>query len=347
VYYYLEELTMALYCGIDLHSTNHWLTVIDETDRRVYESRLANDLAVTLAVLEPYRAELVACAVESTFNWYWLVDGLMQSGYEVKLVNTSAVRQYDGLKHSDDRHDAFQLAHLLRLGILPTGYIYPKRERALRDLLRQRTRLVQQRTTHVLNVKSTVARQSGVNFSSAVILGDKAAPWPILSDPNVALAVEAHRPVIEVLNEQIARIEREVRRQLRPDPRYELLQTVRGIGPVLAWTILLEAGDIHRFASVGNFASYCRCVQSRRLSNGKKKGEANKKNGNPYLAWAFLEAAHFALRFEPAAKRFFERKRRERNAIVAIKALAHKLARACYFILRDGVPFMRERLFRY
>jgi transposase len=338
---------MKLYCGIDLHSNNHWLTVIDEQDKRLYERRLVNEMAVTLAALEPFRQQLVAVAVESTFNWYWLVDALMEAGYQVKLVNTSAVRQYDGLKHSDDRSDAFHLAHLLRLGILPTGYIYPKAQRALRDLLRQRTRLVQQRTTHVLNVKSTYARQKGCTFSTDEILGRKAAPWPILSDPNVALAAEVHRPVLEALNEQIARIEREVRRQLSANPRYELLQTVDGIGPVLAWTILLEVGDIQRFATVGDFASYCRCVRSERISNGKKKGEANQKNGNPYLAWAFMEAAHFAVSRLPAAKRFYERKARQRNKIVAIKALSHKLARACYFILRDEVRFTPERLFTH
>lgn len=338
---------MKLYCGIDLHSTNHWLTVIDEHDKRVYERRLNNDIAVTLAALEPFRTHVTAVAVESTFNWYWLVDALMEEGYHVKLVNTSAVRQYDGLKHSDDRSDAFHLAHLLRLGILPTGYIYPKEQRALRDLLRQRTRLVQQRTTHVLNVKSSYARHKGCIFSTEVILGRKAAPWPILSDPNTALAVEVHRPVLEALNEQIERIEREVRRQLRANPRYELLQTVNGIGPVLAWTILLEVGDIARFASAGDFASYCRCVRSERLSNGKKKSEANAKNGNPYLAWAFMEAAHFAVRLLPQAKRFYERKARQRNKIVAIKALSHKLARACYFILRDEVRFAPDKLFTH
>lgn len=337
---------MKLYCGIDLHSNNHWLTVIDEEDRRVFERRLPNDIATTLAVLRPYQAQLVAAAVESTYNWYWLADGLMEAGYQVKLVNTSAVRQYDGLKHADDRHDAFHLAHLLRLGILPTGYIYPKAQRALRDLLRQRMRLVQQRTAHVLNVQSTYARQKGCEVSNKILLGTKAAPWPTLSDPNVALAVEAHRPVIEALNEQIARIEREVQRQLTPNRGFTLLQTVNGIGSVLAWVIVLEAGDLRRFATVGDFASYCRCVQSERISNGKKKGEANKKNGNPYLAWAFTEAAHYATRYLPAAKRFYERKARQRNKMVAIKALAHKLARACYFILRDEVSFSPERLFK-
>jgi len=120
---------------------------------------------------------------------------------------------------------------------------------------------------------------------------------------------------------------------------------VPGIGPVIAWTIVLEAGDLSRFADVGHFASYCRCVDSKRISNEKKKGENNRKNGNPYLAWAFFEAAHFAIQYLPAAKGFYERKAAQRNPILAMKALSHKLARACYYVMRDQVPFDPARLF--
>jgi transposase len=125
----------------------------------------------------------------------------------------------------------------------------------------------------------------------------------------------------------------------------ELDKAADGIGPILAMTIMLEVGDIRRFPSVGQFASYCRCVDSERRSNGKKKGEANRKNGNPFLAWAFMEAAHFAVRFMPGAKRFYERKSCQRNKILAIKALAHKIARASYFVLRDHLKFAPEKLF--
>ena len=123
---------MSHYCGIDLHSNNHFVVVIDDEDKRIVEKRLPNDLSLTLKVLSSYRESLRGIAVESTFNWYWLVDGLQAHGYEVELVNTLAVKQYDGLKYSGDRHDAFHLAHLMRLGILPTGYIYPKEQRAVR-----------------------------------------------------------------------------------------------------------------------------------------------------------------------------------------------------------------------
>jgi transposase len=346
VHHHLEELTMKLYCGIDLHSSNHWLTIIDEQSNRLVEKRLRNDLSLTLSLLEPYRAEMTAIAIESTYNWYWLVDGLMEAGYQVQLVNTSAVKQYDGLKHTDDRDDAFHLAHLMQLGILPTGYIYPKKERAVRDLLRQRIRLVQQRTTHVLIAKNIYARQLNWAVQTETLNGDKKEPWPVVEDHRVAMSIYAHRPIIEAINVEIKRIEGEVRSALKENALYRLLQTVPGIGPILAWIILLETGDIHRFASVGNFTSYCRLVRGLKISNGKKKGESNRKNGNANLSWTFHEAAHTAKRYLPAVQCYYDRKMQQRNRPVAMKAISHKLARACYFIMRDGVPFDADKLFK-
>jgi transposase len=295
---------MKLYSAADLHSNNHFLAIIDEQDKRILEKRLPNDLALTLKTLEPYRPDIAGVAVESTFNWYWLVDGLMEAGYSVMLVNTSKVRQYEGLKYTDDRHDAFWLAQQMRLGILPTGYIYPKEQRGVRDLLRERRRLVRQRTTNVQSIQSTLWRHTAIRLPAKVILGERKAEWPPLCDANVKLGVHARRATIKVLNKQIETIETTVLKHLKPIPEYKILQTVPGIGPVIAWTIVLEAGDLSRFANVGHFASYCRCVESRRTSNEKKKGENNAKNGNPYLAWAFFEAAHFAIQYLPAAKRF-------------------------------------------
>jgi transposase len=122
---------MKLYGGIDLHSNNSVINLLDERDKVVYNKRLPNDLPTILSELSPYQSQIEGLAVESTFNWYWLVDGLMEEGYEVHLVNTAAVQTYTGLKYTNDAHDARWLAHLLRLGILPTGYIYPKEERAV------------------------------------------------------------------------------------------------------------------------------------------------------------------------------------------------------------------------
>ena len=138
--------------GIDLHSNNSVVTVIDETDRVVAEKRLPNDLTKILAFLAPWQAELAGVVVESTYNWYWLVDGLQAAGLSVHLANTTAIKQYDGLKHSGDETDARYLAHLLRLGILPTGTILPPEVRTVRDLARKRMQLVRSRTSHLLAI---------------------------------------------------------------------------------------------------------------------------------------------------------------------------------------------------
>lgn len=336
---------MTLYCGIDLHSNNHVVVVIDEEDRRVVEKRLPNSLDRTLALLAPFRQDLAGIAVESTFNWYWLVDGLMDQGYRLHLVNTAAVKQYEGLKHTEDRYDAFHLAHLLRLGILPTGYIYPKERRAVRDLMRRRAGLVRLAARQLISVQSQIWRDTGERVSSNRIR--RADFVPPLTEALSQLPAAAALRVYHALQREIDALEAAARSAVTLDPRFEVLTTIKGVGPILALTIMLETGDIHRFPSVGDYASYCRLVKSEKLSNGKRKGEGNRKCGNKYLSWAYSEAAHFTVRWEPDAKRFYERKQAKTNGIVAIRALAHKLARAAYYMLREQKPFEVSRLFAH
>ncbi|MDH4285883.1 MAG: IS110 family transposase [Gallionella sp.] len=334
------------YSGIDLHSNNSVVTITDEEDRVMAEKRLPNDLTRILDFLKPWKEELAGVVVESTFNWYWLVDGLQEAGYTVHLANTTAIKKYDGLKHSGDETDARHLAHLLRLGILPTGTILPKEQRTVRDLARKRMQLVRSRTAHILAVENITARQLGARISSNMVkqlTGDSVDQMPLPED--VALAVKANVAVIETLAEQIKLLEKRLQEKVGAQAEYEILNSVPGIGQVLATTILLETGPIERFAAAGNFASYARCVDSVHTSNNKKKGEGNTKNGNKYLAWAFVEAANFALRYNPEAKRFYERKKSKTNSVVAIKALAHKLARACFHMLKEKKPFDAERCF--
>jgi transposase len=337
-----EEARMRLYCGIDLHSNNVFVVVLDEHDRVVQRCRLPNDLAVILPALEPHRAGLVGIAVESTFNWYWLVDGLMDAGHRVHLANPAAMQRYSGLKHVDDPSDACWLAHMLRIGVLPEGYIYPREQRGLRDLLRRRTCLVQQRTAMMLSLGNQVQRSTGKRPSVRRLEEMDLEP---IGDANVTLAAEATRRILECVTAEVERLEKEVWRQLRADPLFGLLNSVAGVGKILAPTIRLETGEIGRFAEAGHYVSYCRCVGSRHISNGKTKGQGNTKNGNPYLAWAWLEAAHFAIRYYPAVRRFYERKQARTHRIVALKAVAHKLARAGYYVMRDRVPFRIELAF--
>jgi len=337
---------MALYAGIDLHSNNGYYGILDGNDRRVFKKRLPNELPVVLEALSPFREELAAVVVESTYNWYWLVDGLMEHGYDVRLANPSAIDQYDGLKDANDETDAFFLAQLLKLGILPEGYIYPKAERPVRDLLRRRLLLVQQRTSHILSFQSLVTRQTGqkVNTNSIKRL-EEGAVSSLLHDECLILAGETNLSVIAFLTEQIQKLEKTVLGQVKLRPEYENLLTVPGIGKILGLTIMLETGDIGRFAGVGNYSSYCRCVEAKRKTNGKSKGGNNRKNGNRYLSWAYVEAANFAKRYCPEAMSFYQRKASRRNNCVAIKALASKLSKACYFIIRDQTAFQRSKIF--
>jgi transposase len=337
---------MKMYGAIDLHSNNNVMVLIDEKDKVVYQKRLANDLPLILEQLSPYASSLEGIVVESTYNWYWLVDGLMEKGHRVHLANTAAIQQYEGLKYTDDDSDARWLAHMLRLGVLPEGYIYPKQERAVRDLLRKRSQLVHQKTANVLSIQNLYSRTTGSSLSANRI--KQLTPEEverIFTAGDVALAVKANLTVMRCLEGEISSLERVVQTRVKLRPGYRYLLSVSGIGKILALTIMLETGEIRRFPSVGDFASYCRCVKSEKMSNGKRKGSGNTKNGNKYLSWAFVEAANFAIRFEPLIARFYQRKKAKTHRVVALKAVAHKLARACYYVMRDEVPFDVGRAF--
>ena len=337
---------MRLYGAIDLHSNNNVTVVIDEQDKVVFEKRLPNDLAVILQQLSAYQDSLQGIVVESTYNWYWLVDGLMDNGHKLHLANTAAIQQYDGLKHTDDHSDANWLAQLLRLGVLPQGYIYPKQERAVRDLLRKRGQLVRQRTANILSIQNLLTRNTGSSLSANRIKTlDAEQVDQLLTDPDLALALKANLAMMQCADQQIDRLERTIKDRIKLREEFSFLKTVPGIGQTLALTIMLETGDIGRFAGVGNYASYCRCVGSQKISNGKKKGKGNTKNGNKYLSWAFVEAANFAIRYCARIKSFYQRKKAKSHGVVALKAVAHKLCRACYYIMKHRVAFDVNKAF--
>jgi len=337
---------MKLYGAIDLHSNNNVTVLSDEQDRVVYEKRLPNDLSVITQQLATYRDSIQGIVVESTYNWYWLVDGLMDEGHKIHLANTAAIQQYEGLKYTDDQYDARWLAHLLRLGILPQGYIYPKEHRPVRDLLRKRGQMVRQRTANLLSIENLFSRNTGGSMSANRVKRlDSKEVEELVANPDLALAIKANLAMLQCADEQIAILEKRVISRVKLKPEFELLKTVVGIGLILALTIMLETGDIGRFPTVGDYASYCRCVGSKRITNGKKKGQGNTKNGNKYLAWAYVEAANFAIRFSAEIKSFYQRKKSKTNGIVAIKAVAHKLCRACYYIMKDQVAFDVSKAF--
>lgn len=331
---------MRLYVGMDLHSTNCYTGILDENGQRSFSRKLPNDKAKVLSALVPYQSEIVGVVVESTYNWYWLVDALIEASYPVHLANPAAMKQYEGVKYLDDRQDAFWLANMLRLGILPEGYIYPKETRGVRDLLRQRSRFM----THKISLKHTLqnvyCNNTGITLSNNVINQlDVEEIVSTIRDEALLRQMSGILKTIRFLEEEIKTIETHVQSVVSGGLVYSALTTVPGIGPILGMTISLESGPIDRFPSASDYASYCRCVPSAYWSNEKKKGAGNKKNGNKYLSWAYAEAAHFAIRYCAEAKTYYQRKCAKTHLSSAYRAVANKLAKACYFIMKEQRAF--------
>jgi transposase len=338
---------MRLYAGCDLHAKSNYWGIVDGEGKRVFKKKVGNDGERILGMLEGFRGDLEGVVVESTFNWYWLVDLLMDEGYRVYLANPTKMQKYSGLKYGDDEDDAFWLAEMLRLGILPVGYIYPKESRPMRDLLRKRAHLVRMRTSALLSWQNILSRNVGGRGRRAEEKGRKLREWRmgLLESEDLVLAGRVSEEVVEVLGQKIREVEGVILERVMGWESYGGLLSLPGVGKVLGLTILLETGPVGRFADVGHYVSYCRKVPSQWLSDGKRKGQGNRRNGNRYLAWAFSEAAELARRFHAEPRAYYQRKMAQTNAAVAHSALAHKLARVAYYILRDGVRYDPQKLF--
>jgi transposase len=337
---------MKIFVGIDLHSNNALCGLMEESGRRLAHQKLPCDLGTILRFLRPCQKRIATVAVESTYNWYWLVDGLQDQGYHVVLANPAAMQPYSGMKHTDDVSDAFFLTELLRLNLLPTGHLCDRQSRPVRDLLRRRMLLVHQRTTLILSFKSLHERTLGQRLPLARVKSMSVAEAQArFRAPADQLLSGQQITLIGHLTDAIRQIERHILAVAGTWPSYQRLQELPGIARILGLTIALETGDAQRFADAGHFASYCRCVKSLRQSNGRKKGQNNRKCGNRYLAWAFVEAAHCACRHDPPCRRYYDRKKQQTNPAVATKALACKLAKAAWHVMAQNVPYDATRVF--
>jgi transposase len=338
-------MTKQIMAGIDLHSNNVMIGIVDQSGKRLKHQKVACELKQVLEVLAPYKARLKSVAVESTYNWYWLVDGLRALSYPVVLANPAGIEQYSGIKCADDKNDAFFLADLLRLDILPTGYIYDAKLRPVRDLLRRRMNLVRYRSALLISFKSLYTRTTGGEMKLGelkTLEPDKAAA--LYEHPANQLIAKTQKEHIEQFDKSIQRIERAVLKCARELPYYDKLNTLPGIGRILGMTITMEVGEIKRFKSAGHFASYCRAVESKRTSNQKGKGQNNRKCGNKYLGWAFVEAANFAKRYDEPCRRWFDRKAARTNSVIATKALACKLAKAAWHVMAHSSDYEQKRM---
>jgi transposase len=337
---------MKLMAGMDLHSNNVMVAIVNMEGKRLVHQKLDCNLQKVADFLAPYKERLEKVAVESTYNWYWLVDGLSGRGYSMVLANPAKIEQYSGLKHGDDKSDAYHIADLLRLGILPVAYIYDRELRPVRDLLRRRMGLVHLRTSLMLSFKSLYTRTTGCAMTLSRLKGlEIQEAKELYEHPANQLIAGVQKQHIDQLTESIEKIEKVILKVAQALPYYEKLKTLPGVGLILGQTITMEVGDISRFAQAGNFASYCRTVDARHLSNGKKKAENNQKCGNKYLAWAFVEAANFARRSDSNSRRWYDRKAAQTSNVIATKALACKLAKAAWHVMAKQASYDEARVF--
>lgn len=337
---------MKLYCGIDLHSTNSYVAVVSEDSKNLLCRKIPNDKERLISALAPYKKKIKGIAIESTYNWYWLVDAFMEEGYQVHLANPAAMKQYEGIKHLNDRQDAVWLANLLRLGILPEGYIYPKEIRGLRDLLRQRSRLVTQKTSMKHTLQQIYCNQTGDVLTNTSLSKLKPETFEtVFKEEDLIYNGQSQLTAIHFLEDQVKNIERYIEKKLDGQHPFSSLTTIPGIGLILGLTIALETGPIERFESASSYASYCRCVPTAYWSNEKQKGSGNKKNGNKYLSWAFAEAANFGIRYCKEIKAYYQRKCAQTCQPVAYRTVANKLAKACFYMMKNKVPFDVQRAF--
>lgn len=335
-----------LYGAIDLHSNNNYAVISDEEDRVICERRLENRLKTVDAFFKPYQTELNPLVLESTYNGYWLMDGLRDLGYEVKLANPSQMKPYQGLKYRDDASDGLWLNRMHRLGVLPEGYIYPKSERGKRDLLRKRLFLVHLRTSLINSLKHQYQSWKAEDVKAEEIkkLGSHEVAASF-QDRFVRQGIEALRQSMQTLSAQISGIEASLKPGLRKDPLVTRLEMLPGIGNLLAWTIRLEIGEIGRFkGDWRRYLSYCGLVESKQKSNEKVKGYGNRKNRNRYLRWAYGEAAIAALRYAKI-RAYHDRLVKKKGKIKAKAILASKIARVSFMMMQNtGMIYTQEKL---
>ena len=335
------------YCGIDLHARGMYMCILNPKGEILYHKNIPTDRLRFLSEIAPYRDDLVV-AVECVFSWYWLADLCMKEHIHFVLGHALYMKAIDGGKTKNDKIDSQKIAILLRGGMIPQAYVYPAKMRATRDLLRRRIFLTRKRAEFLSHIKNT-------NYQ----YNQKAIPLRIayranrvcldehFENPLVQINVETDVHLLAALEKEISHLEATILDGARHhDPTgFALLKTIPGVGKVLALTILYEIENIDRFERVQNFISYCRLIKCPRESSGKRMGSKNSKIGNANLKWAFNQAACLFIKDNDLSKQYHDKLVSKYGKGKALSIIAHKLARATYYILKRRKPFDYEAFY--
>ena len=319
------------YSGIDLHSDNCYMTTIDDTGVVIKQQRVENISELVLDYFHslpgPHQA-----VVESTTGWYWLNDLLQDNGIELILAHAKYLKAISYAKVKTDKVDSQILAILLRQDLIPRAHKISRELRGLRDTMRIRLRLVQQRTACLLRLNSIHAKFNGS-----------------IPDPyRFQLAVLEHTR--DTFTSQILALEKSLHPVLIPNDDIQRLLYIPGIGKLSAFTIYLEIDGIERFISDKHFASYCRLVPAADNSN-RSVHHRSSKDGNKYLKIVFSDAAVHAIQYYPEYKRFYQKLARRSSDATARTVVAKELAKVVYYVLKNktqykglkGQPISRQK----
>ena len=340
--------THPYYCGIDLHARILYVCIFDQDGNTCVHKEIPADPEKLKQILEPYIGNIVV-GVECMHCWYWVSDFCNDLGVDFILGHALYMKAIHGGKAKNDRIDSFKITKLIRGGNFPLAYVYPKKMRATRDLLRRRTKIVR----HGADLKAHVANTtSQYNLPpNKVNLKNKGAREQLRStfpDPSVQKSIDLDMAILDCYAQQLSKVEWYIQQQAKQhNPKhFHLLKSVWGIGPILALTIIYEIGSIDRFASVQKFASYSRLVKCKAESAGKTYGTQGNKIGNAHLKWAFSEAAVLYLRGNEKAQKYLLKLQKRMSKAKALSALAHKLGRCIYFMLKNETVFDEKRFLK-
>ncbi len=340
--------TRQYYCGIDLHAKTMYLCIINDAGETVLHRNMKTQADTLAKAIKPFQEDIVI-SVECLFTWYWIADWCEQNDIAFVLGHALYMKAIHGGKAKNDKIDSEKIARLLKAGMLPQAYTYPANLRPTRDLLRRRIKFMRFRSDLLAHVQNS---NNQYNLPPLPGRADRRQDRPAIvehfTNPVVQQMVELDLKVIDFIDQQLPALEHDLAMKAKAHDAgaYHLLRTVPGIGPIIALIIFFEVGDIKRFPTLGQFASYARLVKCSRESAGKKYGFSGNKIGNAYLKWAFSEAAVLFLRGNPEAQKAVAKLASKHGKAKALSILAHRIGRAVYAILNQRHPFDRERFMK-
>ncbi len=333
------------HCGIDLHARSMYVCILDQSGEILLHRNMRANPEAFLKAVAPYREDLVV-AVECIFTWYWLADLCRREGIRFVLGHALYMKAIHGGKAKNDRIDALKIATLLRGGMIPQAYVYPAEMRGTRDLMRRRIHFRRKRSELLAHIQNTNSQYNLPEFDKQLTSRcNRDGITDRFVDPSVHMSVQIDLDLLAYYDQMLKELEYFILCTAKDHDHNTLyrLRTVPGIGKILSLVILYEIHDITRFARPQELASYARLVKCAKESAGKIRGTGGSKIGSVHLKWALSEAAVGFLRKNPDGKRYYARLERKHGKGKALTVLAHKLARAVYYIWRKDTVFDQEK----